>query len=63
VSAEDQQLYQRLRQSKRQHPVARLEEGNCAACGEETSSAHIQEARRGATLIRCTGCERILYVE
>ncbi len=63
VSAEDLVLYQRLRQSKRQRPVARLEEGNCAACGEEMSSASIHEARRGAALVRCTGCERILYVD
>jgi predicted nucleic acid-binding Zn-ribbon protein len=63
MPAEDQLLYQRLRQSKNHRPVAKLDEGNCAACGEETSSARIQEARRGATLVRCTGCERILYAE
>lgn len=63
ISIEDQLLYQRLRQSKNRRPVARLDEGNCAACGEETSSARIQEARRGATLVRCSGCERILYAE
>ena len=63
TSVEDQLLYQRLRQSKNHRPVAKLDEGNCAACGEETSSARIQEARRGATLVRCSGCERILYAE
>ena len=61
VSAEDRLLYVRLRQSKQGRPLAKLAEGCCSACGEEVSSSRLQEVRRGATLIRCSSCERILY--
>jgi predicted nucleic acid-binding Zn-ribbon protein len=61
VLTEDQQLYVRLRQSKHGRAMAKLAEGNCSACGEEVSLSQLQEARRGATLVRCCGCERILY--
>ncbi len=61
VLAEDQQLYGRLRQSKHGRAMAKVAEGSCSACGEEVSSSQRQEARRGATLVRCGCCERILY--
>jgi predicted nucleic acid-binding Zn-ribbon protein len=61
VLTEDQQLYGRLRQSKHGRALAKVAEGNCAACGEEVSSSLLQEVRRGATLVRCGSCERILY--
>jgi predicted nucleic acid-binding Zn-ribbon protein len=61
ISAEDQILYVRLRQSKHGRALAKLAEGSCSACGEEVSSSHLQEVRRGATLVRCGCCERILY--
>jgi len=61
VLAEDQQLYGRLRQNKHGRAMAKVAEGSCSACGEEVSSSQLQEARRGATLVRCGCCERILY--
>ena len=61
ILAEDQQLYGRLRQTKHGRALAKVAEGSCSACGEEVSSSQLQEARRGATLVRCGCCERILY--
>ena len=61
VAAEDQELYVRLRQTKHGRALAKLDESSCSACGEEVSSAHMQEVRRGITLVRCGCCERILY--
>ena len=61
VLAEDHQLYGRLRQTKHGRALAKVAEGSCSACGEEVSSSQLQEVRRGATLVRCCGCERILY--
>jgi uncharacterized protein len=63
IGAEDRQLYLRLRQSKQGRSLAKLAEGSCSACGEEVSSSRLQEVRRAATLVRCSCCERILYVE
>lgn len=60
---DDRLIYQRLRQTKNHRPVAKVAEGSCLACGEEVSSARVQEIRRGAALVRCSGCERILYAE
>jgi len=60
---DDRLVYQRLRQTKNHRPVARVADGSCLACGEEVSSARVQEIRRGTGLVRCTGCERILYAE
>jgi predicted nucleic acid-binding Zn-ribbon protein len=63
VTADDLQLYQRLRASKSGRPVARLEDGSCTACGVEATSSRTQEARRGNDLVRCTNCDRIFFAE
>jgi uncharacterized protein len=63
LPADDRVIYQRLRQTKNHRPVAKVGEGSCLACGEEVSSARVQEIRRGTALVRCSGCERILYAE
>jgi hypothetical protein len=63
VPAADQQVYQRLRQTRHGRAVARLEDGACAACGMAPSALMRQEARRGAELVRCAGCDRILYAD
>ncbi len=61
IATEDQGLYLRLRQTKHGRALAKIDEGSCSACGEEVSSAHMQEARRSLSLVRCGCCERILY--
>jgi predicted nucleic acid-binding Zn-ribbon protein len=63
VPAADRQLYERLRQTKHGRALAQLADGSCAACGIAPSSQVRQEARRGADLVRCPGCDRILYGE
>lgn len=59
----DRQVYDRLRQTKHGRALARLDDGACSACGLEPTPAVRQEARRAAELVRCPGCDRILYVE
>ena len=63
VGDNDRQVYDRLRQAKHGRAVSRFEDGACAACGLEPTPAVRQEARRGTDLVRCPGCDRILYVE
>ena len=63
IPAEDRELYDRLRSSKRGRAVSRLEDGVCATCGVATSSSRGQSARQGNDLIRCGNCERILCAE
>jgi predicted nucleic acid-binding Zn-ribbon protein len=60
---DDRLVYQRLWQTKNHRPVAKVADSSCLACGEEVSSARVQEIRRGTALVRCSGCERILYAE
>ena len=62
LPADDRQAYDRLRQSKRGYALARLNEDGCAICGIAPTTQLRQEARRGE-VVRCTGCDRILYVE
>jgi predicted nucleic acid-binding Zn-ribbon protein len=57
----DRAVYERLRHTKHGRPLSRLEDDTCTACGIAPSALIRQEARRGAELVRCTGCDRILY--
>lgn len=63
LPAADRQVYERLRQSRRGRAVAKLEDGVCSACGMAPSAILRQEVRRGDTLVHCTGCDRILYID
>ena len=63
LPAADRDLYERLRQSRRGRAVASLEDGVCGGCGIEPSALSRQEVRRGADLVRCPGCDRILYAD
>ncbi len=56
----DQELYDRLRLSKRGRAVSRMEDGSCGACGVAPSSSRNQSARQGGELILCGNCGRIL---
>lgn len=62
IPTTDRQLYDRLRQHKHGRALSRLKDGVCTACGIEPSAALRQEAKRGE-LARCSGCDRILYME
>jgi predicted nucleic acid-binding Zn-ribbon protein len=63
VPAADRQVYDRLRQTRHGRAVTRLEDGACAACGIAASALIRQEARRATELVRCAGCDRILYAD
>jgi hypothetical protein len=63
IPAPDQDIYQRLRQTKKGRALSRLEDGVCIACGVEPSAQLAQAARRGGDLARCPNCDRILYAE
>ncbi len=63
IPAADRAWYDKLRQAKKGRALARLEDGVCTACGMEPTAADRQNARRGAELVPCTGCGRILYAE
>lgn len=63
ITPADRAQYDKLRQAKKGRALARLEDGVCAACGMEPTAADRQLARRGAELVLCAGCGRILYAE
>ncbi len=56
----DQELYDRLRLSKKGRAISRMEDDACGACGVAPSSSRIQSARQGNELILCSNCGRIL---
>ena len=53
------ELYQRLRNQKRQ-AVSRVEQGICLGCRISLSSSELQQAR-GGNLVQCSSCGRILF--
>ncbi|AHB13067.1 zinc ribbon domain-containing protein [Dehalococcoides mccartyi] len=57
----DLALFQTLRKSKGR-AVSKVEQGNCRGCGLKLTAAWIQRARAG-TLVQCSGCQRILYLD
>ena len=61
VPEADRQTYDRLRQTRHGRAITRLDDGACGACGIAPSALIRQEARRGTDLVRCPGCDRILY--
>lgn len=61
VEAADLEAYDALRASKGGVAVAKVEEGACAVCGAELSTAAIQAARSQDSLARCSNCKRIIY--
>lgn len=60
ISAENLELYQQLRQSRRGVAVASIVESACSACGAALPPAIQQAARSSAQLTRCPSCGRIL---
>jgi uncharacterized protein len=60
VTADNLKTYNSLKPRKNNQPVAPMNERTCTVCGIEQTSALAQEVRRGAVLVYCQGCERIL---
>jgi predicted nucleic acid-binding Zn-ribbon protein len=60
VTPDSLKTYTSLKTRKNNQPVAAMNGRTCAVCGIEQTSALAQEVRRGAVLVYCEGCERIL---
>lgn len=60
VSADSLKLYNRLRKSKGNQPVALLKGQNCGICGIGITTTIEQQVRRAEELVYCPNCERIL---
>ncbi len=61
LDAEAQALYDALRTKKKGQVVALLEGTNCGLCGVAQTSRVVQQVRRGNGLVRCSGCDRVLF--
>ncbi len=61
LTAEDRELYERLRTTRGRIAVARVQERTCAACGSTLISATRQQARSPSSITLCDTCGRILY--
>jgi predicted nucleic acid-binding Zn-ribbon protein len=54
-------LYNQLVPNKQGRAVAKVERGACGGCRISLPTNVLQRARSGATLVRCSNCERILF--
>lgn len=55
-------LYERLRERRAGHAVARVERGMCQGCRITLPVSVLQKTRAGGGLVQCVSCERILLV-
>ncbi len=56
------QLYNELAPSKQGRAVAKLDGGACGGCRISLPTNVLQRARSGRDIVRCSSCERILFV-
>jgi predicted nucleic acid-binding Zn-ribbon protein len=63
IGVEDLALYGELYSRKGGRAVALLEGGVCQACRVTLPTSQVQQAHSGDSLIFCSSCQRILYVE
>jgi uncharacterized protein len=61
VSAQDLDLYNQLRKSRRGIAVTRVTERTCTSCGSTLTPALVQAANSPGQIVRCPSCSRILY--
>lgn len=54
-------LYNQLAPNKQGRAVAKVERGACGGCRISLPTNVLQRARSGASLVRCSNCERILF--
>lgn len=54
-------LYNQLAPNKQGRAVAKVERGACGGCRISLPTNILQRARSGASLVRCSNCERILF--
>ena len=56
------QLYNQLAPNKQGRAVAKLDGGACGGCRISLPTNVLQRARSGSDIVRCSNCERILFV-
>ena len=61
ISAENLEVYQRLRQQKKGQAVVPIEDESCGVCGATLTPAEYQAAKSPLKIIFCSSCGRILY--
>ncbi len=61
VDPQTTQFYYQLKKQKGQ-PVARVEQGMCCGCRLSLSTAELQRAK-GNSLVQCSSCRRILFLD
>jgi len=62
IDAETVDLYNHLKKQKGL-AVARVEQGTCCGCRISLSTAELQRARGGGSLVKCNSCGRILFID
>jgi len=55
-------FYEQLAEAKQGRAIARVEGGACGGCRISLPTNVLQRARGSSELVRCSSCERILYV-
>ncbi|MBN1284244.1 MAG: hypothetical protein JXB47_02495 [Anaerolineae bacterium] len=64
MDGETQAVYDDTRARKGDQPVSLLQpDDTCSLCGVRQTSHGAQLVRRGNSLVRCAGCERVLFVK
>ena len=62
INPSDLALYDSLRKSRGGQAVARVERGLCQGCRLSLPSTDVQRARTVTSPVRCSSCQRILFV-
>lgn len=62
IDAASLELYQALKNKKQGRAVAKVERGMCQGCRIVLPMSELQRVRMGQELVRCSSCDRILYV-
>jgi predicted nucleic acid-binding Zn-ribbon protein len=61
IPADTLALYEALRKRRQGRAIARIERNSCGGCRISLPVDTITNVRRGAGLVQCPSCERILY--
>lgn len=60
INPESLKIYDKLKQSKHNQPVAQMTGNTCGICGVGQNMAIERDVRQGQKLVFCSNCERIL---
>lgn len=62
IDSDSLRTYEQLRKTRAGRAVARVQRGACLGCRISLPSTIFQRARNGMAIVKCSNCERILYV-